>query len=220
MLSFIRDLFEAIGLALTFNLEAINRYAMERQSGLMLVLAILCGASLLLGQSVILFLNRVPPRRFGLSLLVGGLNFAINLIGWALVTWLAGLLLFDENVTVQKVLRLVALSSAPLIFGFLVLIPYAGMFIGRLLSVWSLLIMVEFVAAIYHSGFWAALLCVTLGWLLMQFFSATVGRPLIRLRDWFWHKVIGERRITSLDRIVDALNQDDPLTPYIREKQQ
>src|SRR4051794_8627960 len=46
---------------------------------------ILAGISSLLGESVTLFVNRVKPVRFALSLLLNGLLFIVGWLVWALV---------------------------------------------------------------------------------------------------------------------------------------
>jgi hypothetical protein len=163
-----------------------------------LAIAMLGGASLLLGQSVILFVNRVKPGRFFLSLLLNGIIFTISLLIWAVAIWLIGRFLFNEPPHLGVVMRMVALGAAPYVYGFLVLIPYAGNAIGRILAAWSFLIVLSGINFLYPSGFITSAICVGLGWLLITLLSRFVGKPVIALRDRMWHRITG----SSLDASV------------------
>jgi hypothetical protein len=165
-------------------------------SGLLtLGIAIIGGVSQLLGQSVILFVNRVRPGRFAFSLLLNGLTYFIGIMVWGTAIWLSSRVIFRVDDSYATVLRMVTLGAAPFVFGFLVLIPYAGVFIGRVLGVWSLLIVLAAVNFTYGFDFWQGAVVVTLGWLLMMLLSNTIGKPVVALRNVLFRKVVG----TSLD---------------------
>lgn len=169
-----------------------------------LTIAILGGAGLLLGQSVILFVNRVSPGRFVLSLLLNGIVFTISLIIWSVLIWLIGSLVFPEQPRFGLVMRLVGLSAAPYVFGLLVLIPYLGEGIYRILGVWSMLIASGATAYSFKVGWWPAIAVVGLSWLLIWVMSNTIARPVIALRNKAWQAAAG----TSLDATVgDILTQ-------------
>ena len=78
-----------------------------------------------------------------------------------------------------------------MVFGFLILIPYTGPAIGKLLNVWQLLIMITVVESTFRVGFFAAIACVGLSWLLMLLLTNTIGRPVVRLRNAIYRKVTG-----------------------------
>ncbi len=169
-----------------------------------LAVAVISGISLLIGQSVILFVNQVSPQRFLLSLLMGGLMHAISMIIWASVVFLAGDLLFSARPRFVDVLNIVLLSTAPFVFGFLVLIPYAGMFVYRVLNVWSFIIAVGAIRFTFNVGWFNALLAVGLGWVFAYLLTITIGRPVIALRNAVAQRVVG----SSLDaRPKEILNQ-------------
>lgn len=153
--------------------------------------AFVAGASLLLGQSVILFLNRVGPGRFALSLAIHGLLFAAGLLLTGAIVWLTGSLLFERRPELLEMLTLTALSYAPLAFGFLILIPYFGTAIEKLLYLWSALLLIVVVRFGFGASFAEALLCVGLAYLLRAGFNATLGRPLIAIRSRVLRRVIG-----------------------------
>ena len=125
----------------------------------------LAGASTLLGQSAVLFINRVRKSRFVISLITNGLIFIVSYIVWGFIVWLAGRILFDIDPPWGQFVRMVGLSTAPLVFGFLVLIPWMGPFVGKVLNVWSLLILVAIVEYQFKIGLLGAVICVGLGWL-------------------------------------------------------
>lgn len=182
-------------------------------TGVVVAIAILGGASLLLGQSVILFVNRVSPGRFVLSLLMNGVIFALSLAVWAFAIWLTGRVLFPNDIPFLTVFRLVGLGAAPYVFGFLVLLPYAGNFIGRVLSVWSFLVVLAGLTVLAGGNFWAALVCTAIGWLLITVMSATIGRPIIAARNKAWQKVVGSDMNANVqDMLQKFASEERPTT--------
>lgn len=171
---------------------------------IILVIAILGGAGLLLGQSVILFVNRVRPARFALSLLLNGIVFTISLLVWGVAIWLIGRMVFTNEPQFGLVIRLVGLSAAPYVFGFLVLIPYLGEFIYRVLSVWSSVIAAGATAYSFQVGWWPAFLVVGLSWLAIWAMSNTIGRPVLAARNKVWQAAAGT---TMEARVTDILQQ-------------
>lgn len=206
MLSYLYHLWLAIIMALGLRPEiaqAVERYP---ESGrIVLGVVFLAGISMLIGQSVVLFLNRVRPRRFVLSLLANGVLFIMSGAVWALAIYLSGRWLFAESPSFGLVVRLVGLSFAPQVFGFLILVPYAGPFIQRVLYTWSLLIAVGAVRFSFGVGFFPALLCVAIGWLLLWLLTVSIGRPLVMLRNRIAHAIAGTRLEASTQEILAAL---------------
>ena len=206
---FLAYVWRGIGAAMQLNprvFEIVESYPQSRW--VVLTIALLGGASLLIGQSVILFVNRVRPRRFVASLLLNGVVFGIGLIVWAVMIWLTARIGFGRTSDLGSVIRLVALGAAAYIFGFLVLIPYLGTFIGRVLAVWSFLIVLSSVNYHYQFSFWQGLICVGVGWLLITLLSATIGRPVIALRNWLWHRVTGsDLNATVQDLLLDLASE-------------
>ncbi len=164
--------------------------------------AVVGGASLLLGHSVVLFASRVKPVGFVLALGLNGLLYTVGLLVWATATWLVAAWWFPGSLTFDATARIIMLASAPLAFGFLGLMPYFGPPVLRLLQTWSLLETVRIIA--YEcSGHWTeALLVVGLGWLLVVIASHTIGHPVVALRSWFWKKFFGFSPDESVQQIV------------------
>jgi hypothetical protein len=206
MIEFFRLLGDVIWRAWTLDpalLQAAQTAPPGQASVLVVTVAILAGASQLMGQSVVLFINRVSPRRFMLSLLLYGFVFGISLLGWALTTWLVGLL-FGRSEPLWLVGRMVLLGSAPYILGALVLVPYAGPLIGRIIAVWSFIVTLGMLQFTYQTTWLQALLMVGTGWLLLVALTATIGRPVVALRNWFFRTTVGASLDTSTSDILAA----------------
>jgi hypothetical protein len=193
ILAFLARVFDAIGLALSLSPELVALAAAPGTRPVALAVAVLGGASLLAGESVILFLNQVPRGRFLLSLLVNGILFAATLWVWSVTIWWIGTWAMRVPVSMEVMGNVVALGAAPFVFGFLVLGPYIGPAIARLLWVWSLLITVRAVAGAFEGGVLAAGAAVGAGWLLVLLLGHTVGRPFVHLRNRIWDRVVGPR---------------------------
>ena len=88
--------------------------------------AIIAGASTLLGNSAVLFLNRVRGLRFVFSLVLNGLAMAGLYALQAVVVWVLGPLVIGRTQEWSLVFRGVMLSTAPLAFGVFALAPYVG----------------------------------------------------------------------------------------------
>ena len=160
-----------------------------------IAIVLLACVSAATGQSIVLFLNRVRPRRFGLALTIGVLS---NLAGygvWTLTIWLAGRLLFASDPGLRTVAGVVGLAYAPQVFSFFVLVPFLGNGIGVLLTLWS---MAAIVLAI-HMGFdlpaWQAVTLAAVGWLLLQVLYRTIGRPVLRVQHWVAGRAAGVKLV-------------------------
>lgn len=214
MFEFLRLMWVGTIEALWLNPRAFEYVMAGNGSGwIILAIAILGGASLLLGQSVILFVNRISPGRFAFSLLMNGVIFALSLAIWALAIWLTSRLLFPNAIPFLTVLRLVGLGAAPYVFGFLVLLPYAGNFIGKVLSVWSFLVVLAGLTTLAAGNFGAALVCTVIGWVLITVMSATIGRPIIRARNKVWQRLTGADLDASVQDILTQFATEDPTPP-------
>jgi hypothetical protein len=189
--------------ALTMNPRVLEIVEQSPTSGWLVVgVVFLAGVSTLLGESSILFVNRVRRSRFVVSLIMNGIIFLISYFVWGLTVYLVARVLFATVPPWEQFVRMVGLSTAPLVFGFLVLIPWMGTFIGKLLSIWSLLILTNIVQFEFQITFWAAVFCVGLGWLVSLIFSNTIGRPVVKLRNKIFQKISGSKLDVQADDIL------------------
>lgn len=194
--TYIDHLFQVINHALRMDPRLYEIVSTNRNSTwLVLGVVFLAGASTLLGQSVVLFVNRVRRGRFIMSLVLNGIIYIVSYFVWGVTIALIGLLIFPTELNGWSVVRMVGLSTAPLIFGFFILIPWMGPFIGKILNIWGFLILVSVVEFGFQVGLWRALIVVGIGWLLMTLLTNLIGKPVIALRNRVWHMVAG----TTLD---------------------
>jgi len=163
---------------------------------------LLSGISLGLGQSVILFANRVRRRRFALSLFMNGLVILAGVCLWAATTWLLILFLFQSDRPYSLFLSGAALSTAPFLFGFLVLIPYLGNLIFQILRIWILMINLVVIDTLSSTGFLWALGISVVGWLSIELVMRFPALQYDRLQSWYWRITTGKSRRLDIDELV------------------
>ena len=167
--------------------------------GVWLALSVVCLAALseALGQSVVLFLNRIRPERFGLALLISAASNVIGFFVWTAVIALLGHWLFGLQQPLPVIAAVIGLAYAPQLFSFFELTPFLGNLIWGGLAVWNIFAAV--VALRFGLGLQAgqAILLAGLGWLLIQAMRRTVGRPILRFQRWLQSRAAGVRLVYS-----------------------
>ncbi len=166
------------------------------------------GLSDMIGQSVVLFANRVSPRRFLVSLLMGGAMLVISVFFWGVSVWAMASFVFDANRPFRDVLIVIALSYAPLLFGFLILLPYLGNIIQKLLRVWIFLALLIGVAVAFDFTFWPTLLTTILGWISYELIARIPFLRIKALDNWLWQLATGTDRLRGTDELVDQVVQE------------
>jgi hypothetical protein len=170
-----------------------------------LAIAFVAAISDMIGQSVVLFANRVSPRRFWVSVVMSALLLIFSIFFYALSIWLIVKFVFFLPGRFTIILILVALSYAPIVFSFAALLPYLGNFIYQAVRIWSLLALVVGVRAIAGAVFWQGILACLLGWLFIQFI---VHMPLLRIKAidaWLWRVMTGTRERLDTQMLADRL---------------
>jgi len=195
--------FKIIGGVLHFDKAAIEAiYLQQGGSWIALAILILGGTSLAIGQSVVLFANRVSRRRFVLSITVSGLVFLLWILLWAGSAWLLDLVVLGRDLRYSEILLGAAISMAPLVFGFLVLLPYIGNPIFQLLRIWILLIFLVVISVETGSSYLNALALAALGWLGIEVILHFPPLQFQRLRNWSWLKVTGTPYRLKVDEVA------------------
>jgi hypothetical protein len=169
-----------------------------------ITIAMLAGASTLIGNSVVLFLNRITGWRFAASLVINGVSMVALFAAQAAVIALVGYLVTGDRLTLGTAARAVMLATAPLLFGFLELAPYAGPGIARVLQVWSLLALWVIVGVVYQVGYWPALLITGLGWGVMQGLSWLLAKPLTALGNRVWLLLSGSPTLLTAQDLLSG----------------
>ncbi len=191
-------------LALDPNLFQLIEQFSQRSWGAAAVV-LLAGLSLGVAESVVLFINRVRPARFIFSLLIGAVLFAFGYGFWVLTTWLSSAWLLRINLSLETIALVLAYSYAPLMFSFVGALPYFGVPLLRLLSVWTLLAMMLGFSAVADLSWVRAFEAVVVGWIMLQLLQQTVGQPVAALGRWLANTVAGVRLVTDWRSLNDLL---------------
>lgn len=205
--------FETIGYALRLDPRAFAITILHPNGGWIIAgIVFLAGMSMLLGQSVMLFVNQVRRGRFFFSLVTNGVVFLISYAVWGLAVAFIATFLFEINIINDVIIVfLIGVSTAPLVFGFLILIPYMGPAIGKILNVWQLLIMTAAVRFTFDVSIVEAIIAVGLSWLLMLVVSNTIGRPVVHLRNLIYRKITGSDLDATTQDILLEYSAGQPL---------
>lgn len=189
-LAFPLFLLSLAGDAIRFSTAAFLRAAesAEAQSAA-LIIAFLAGVSEMLGQSVILVLNRVALYRFVASLAFTGLTYVLTAVAWAAsaiavapLTRL-GVLAPSE---IAGVVGVVSLAFAPRLFAVFAIAPYYGQALANLLEAFAMALAIFGLHAGLGLPAGAAVFCGFAGWLLSyglrSFLGYALKKPLRALR--------------------------------------
>lgn len=166
--------------------ESIFLAVQQSPQGLWTALMVvgLAGLSQALGQSLVLFINHVRPRRFILAVAASVVSYMAGYLLWAGSVWLVGTYAFNRDVAWVTVAAVVGLAYAPQVLAFFELTPFFGSPFGVLLSLWTLLAILVAVRVALDLEMWQAVLTGGLGWLLIQLWRYTLGRPIYALGRW------------------------------------
>lgn len=194
---------QLLGGALTLKFEAFELInTLPHGSTEVLLVVLTAGLSRAVAQSIILFINRVKPARFILCLLIAAVLFTFSYFFWVFSTWLVSRSLFATNASFDTVARVLGLSYAPILFSFLVALPYFGVPIFLLLSLWSLLVVIIGFSAVTSLSVWQAFGCVVLGWIVFQILERTIGKPLEAIGRWLANMVAGVQLVIVCSDMV------------------
>lgn len=178
-----------------------------------LTIVFLAGLSRAVGEAIMLFINRVKPLRFLLSLVLSALLFVAVYLFWALSIWVASRWLLDQPVPWQTVRDSLTLSYIPLMFSFLGAMPYLGVPVLRLLGLLTLLLLVSNLAVLGHLTLGQAIAHAVLGWLgLLVVQQTTVAQPVIKLGRWLTNWTAGVTLVRDR-RQLKTLVAANPLGP-------
>jgi hypothetical protein len=173
-------------------------------------IALLAGFSQAIGHAFILFVNRVRPLRFLLSLVVEALLFAMGFLAWAVTTWLVTRLVFGVPVPLVAMVRVLGVAHAPQLLGFLGALPYLGVPWLTLLSLWTALAFVVGLVAMTGLQPWSAFAALVIGWLVMHGLQRSAGRPVMWLGRWLLDRAAGVPVVSGGRSLQDLLAAGPP----------
>ena len=155
------------------------------------LIVLTAGLSEALGHAVVLFINRVKPRRFVMALLLVGLSWSLGFVLWFASIWVVAVAIYDQSLSWVTFIRTLGFACVPLCGLFLTATPYLGGSISVFLNFYSLLCMIASLEALTTLKTPQALACVAFGWLALQVLQRTVGRPMIALGKLLERRVSG-----------------------------
>ena len=174
-----------------------------------LLIVFFAGVSEAIGQSVVLFANRVTPARFVLSLLLNALLIASGFVSLVICTWasfaipIAGI----HPVALDALTIAVGLSYTPLLIAFLAALPYLGNALMWALRVAQLLTMVTGVAAIAHVSLWMSAGHVAVGWAVKLGLRQAFGKPFAAVQVWLENSAAGTTLVGESVAVGRVANQ-------------
>lgn len=158
--------------------------------------------SLTIGNSVVLFANRVNHAQFIRSILAFTFLFILSIFLWTLSIQFFAYSFFGKHKPTADVLLLVAASFTPFIFGFLILLPHLGYYLYALLRIWVMVNLVINVMIAYQFNIFQALIVSLLGWILMEFISSLSFLRLDDVKRWFLKLTTGKSEYKDPDDLV------------------
>ncbi len=172
-------------------------------------LVALAGLSAAIGQSVVLFANRVKPLRFVISLLTAMLIYVLSFLFWVTIVW--GLLNWGLDIAVDwtTLAGAVAVSYIPLLLAFLGFLPYAGQPILQLLYVISFYYLIIMLHRVLAVDMIQTVAFTAVGLVVVLLLQATIGKPLGWLVDKILEMAAGTTLKFDLDAAIEAFADPD-----------
>lgn len=179
--------------ALRLQAEAFQTLLAQPRFGLRgaLLVVFLAGLSSAIGQSVVLFANRVSPRRFAASLLLQAVLFVLTFLLWAATVWAVASGLMSRTPPFAAAAAAIGLAYAPQLLSFLALAPFLGGPFSVVLSVWTLLSTLLATSVAFDLSRGETLVVAFAGWLASEVLRRTVGRPVVSIGRRIRHAVAG-----------------------------
>jgi hypothetical protein len=170
---------------------------------LSLVIVLVAGLSEAIGQSVVLFANEVSPRRMVISLVLSAFLFVGGYMLWVGSIWIVAVVLFRPEASILDVMRAVGLGYAPLLFGFLGLLPYFGVGALTLLYFWAFTAIVIAAQVALGISLWQAVIASVGGGLMILRARATLGKPLVKFFRRIRNAAAGRRLVFKIQQAVE-----------------
>lgn len=178
---------------LTLSTEAFEQVAEDPDARMLAyVLVLLGGVSELIGQSVILFLNHVRPGRFLVAVALNAVTFALEVGVWV-VGFLFVNLLLGSAVPLESIVGMVALGHAPYLLAFLLLLPYYGPPLQRVVELWTVVAIGVGIAVVTSLSLPGIAVVLALGYGFRLLVKVSVGRWIEGVDRWLWRTATGQQ---------------------------
>lgn len=156
-----------------------------------------------IGRGIVLAINRVRRWRLAFTLTAAAIGTGASYLLLAVGVWLTGLLITGQAPGLPWLATSVMLTAAPLVFGFLVFLPYTGPAVERFLAVWGSVILWVQIRDGYAAGPWTSALITFSATGVMMLGSNLLGKPFAWLRDRVWEMATGEPLLVSSRQILE-----------------
>ena len=184
------------------------------------LIVLFAGLSEALGQSIVLFVNRIRPQHLWLALLITALSHMVSFLLWTASVWLVGSYFFGRNPSIIAVATAVGLAYIPQLLAFFTLIPFLGNAVACVLSLWSLLALVAAVQVGLGLPLGQAVVASGLGWVLIQLWKRTLGQPIYALGRWIKGQAAGAPLRFTLKDVSQLRHRPQQLPNVTRWSQQ
>ncbi|WP_068399425.1 hypothetical protein [Kribbia dieselivorans] len=211
VLHLLGDILQVARGAMGLDSEVISRVdSGGREFVVALGVALLAGISSVLGRWAVLAINGVRGGRLVLSIVVASLVPFILYTLTAVAVWGTATVVLGDAPSLGRVVPVVLLATAPHIWGFLVLVPYLGPGIERILSVWGALVLWTGVAVVLDVDRWTALGISVAAWAITRVGAWLMARPLQWVRDTIWRLATGTPMQLTVQDVLDAFPMPEP----------
>jgi len=180
-------------------------------SGIFIWIVLIAGLSLMLGQSVVLFANRVKPARFAVSIFMGALKFLLDVLVYAVVVWGMANVLGAKPWGFIEVARAIALAASPYWLGIFILVPFLGLIWERLIKIYVFLALVVATQTIFGLSFLQAMSGSALVWAISFVVTTAFGRIFTPLTDRLTRLVAGDLEFSSTRQIYEMFARHDQI---------
>lgn len=206
---YLMALLAAVGHTLTLDPHALDHAARFGRS-VPIGAAVVGGISLMVGQSVMLAINRVGRARGVLTMLASGVGMVAVAALAALLVAGFGWLALGSAARPSDLLPSVLLSFAPYWLGFLILLPYTGEGIARILRIWQVVALWRLLTPLLVTDRPTALILAVVVLLATSGVSWLVERSPLRLRERIFRAASGSTWYTSDDVRAAARLEGQP----------
>jgi hypothetical protein len=176
-------------------------------------IVLIAGMSWMIGQSIVLFANRVKPGRFFIAVFLGGLRFLLEVALVGITVGLLGLWLGRIEIDFVRTFQTVSLAYAPYWLAFLVLIPYFGLIIERLLKVYLFLTLVVALQVAFQAPFGLAVIQALIVFGIAALVNLVLGRLLTPLANVLTRYVSGGEDDQLYQKLHEMFQQQSQPVP-------
>ena len=203
MLDYLGAFFTVMGRALLLEPNALEGTEAYGQWAIPFGIITIAALSTIAGEAIVLSLNHVRGLRHLFTLSMSILGRVLTYLTLGSLIWLVGTIVLGEAPELNHVVRTVSVSAAPYVFGFLIMLPYSGPGVERIIQLWSLLSLWAIVMHELDTERWRALLITAIAVAAATFVGRILGRPLAWIRDRLWRLFTGEHLMLSSQEVLD-----------------